>query len=266
MNIGLLIGPFLAGAIYEHAGYDAVFAVLLIVNAFAFGLRAAAIEKGVAAQWLQRAGLDDSSLNDEFAPVDSGRMSSTISNGYLVAAKDVERDKQTVEPTEHSPLLPKKNRNWTVGLSSSFPTATILLSSKRLNAAVYGGFLHSLIISSFDTILPIFVMKTFHWKATASGLIFLAITVPSLLSTFVGMLSDRYGPRLTSLSGFALATPALALLALSRDDSMTSLVWMIVSLVIIGKSISYSNFHPSPNLPPSSMGQCRARYSPCPYS
>jgi MFS family permease len=238
MNIGLLMAPFLAGAIYEHAGYDAVFAVLLIVNALAFGLRAAAIEKKDAARWLQSARLDDSWLNDGSAPVGSGRTSPTTSHGHWVATKDVGPDEQTAEPSEDSPLLPyrsTKNREWISWLSAWFHTATILLSSKRLNAAVYGGFLHTLIISSFDTILPIFVMKTFHWKATASGLVFLAITVPSLLSTYVGMLSDRYGPRWTSLSGFALVTPALALLALSRNDSTTSLALMIIALVSIGK-------------------------------
>lgn len=247
MNIGLLVGPLLAGAIYEHVGYDAVFAILLLVNGLAFGLRAAAIDtKGVAAvRQLQHAGMKDSAFDSESGLVGSGGQTNSAispsSNSVVATKKNVESNQQTTAaeaPTEHSRLLPYRSTETegsTSWLASTFPTVTVLWSSKRLNAAIYGGFLHTLIITAFDTILPIFVIKTFHWKATASGLIFLAITVPSLLGTFVGMLSDRYGPRLTCLSGLGLATPALGLFALSRDDSITSLVLMIVSLIFIGK-------------------------------
>lgn len=238
MNFGLLISPFLAGAVYERAGYYAVFAVILGVIGFDFVLRVAMIEKRTAARWLECGRFDSAVVSrGKPTPMDSdpGRLSSDLN-----ATEDVEPNRQTAEPDEHSPLLrPNGSQGhmekgtW---LATKFSTAVALFSSPRLNAAVYGGFSHTMLIIAFDTILPLFVIKTYHWKATASGLIFLAITIPSLMSTFIGMLSDRYGARVTSLLGFAVATPALALLGLCKEDSTTSQALLVLFLVLIGKS------------------------------
>lgn len=237
MHFGLLLSPFLAGAVYERAGYDAVFAVILGVIGFDFVLRVAMIEKRVAARWLESDTCPEAVVpSGESSPWNSD--SEHFSSGPT-ATEDEEPNDHPFGPDENSPLLPsnrsgshEKNETW---FASKFPTAVALFSSPSLNAAVFGGFSHTMLIVAFDTILPLFVMKTFHWKATASGLIFLAITVPSLLSTFIGMLSDRYGARITSLSGFAVVTPALGLLGLCKDDSVRSQALLVVLLVLIGE-------------------------------
>lgn len=241
MNFGLLFSPFVAGAVYERAGYYAVFGVVLGVVAFDFVLRVAMIEKRVAASWTAGMSLGDGDSHDESTQVDQSSGSSTTA-----AEEEEDLNQPASEQNERTPLLPprscsknpggKKPKSW---LSTRFPMATVLFSSPRLNAAIYGGFLHTMLISSFDTILPTFVINTFHWKATAGGLIFLAITVPSLTSAFVGMLSDRYGARLTSLIGFAFVTPILALLGLCKDDSTTSMILLEVFLVFIGLGLNF---------------------------
>ena len=237
MHLGLLLSPFLAGAIYERAGYDAVFAVLLGVIGFDFVLRVAMIEKKVAARWLESDKFHKAViLIDEPSPseIDSEHYSSGST-----AIEDEEPHNQSSGSDENSPLLHSSksdgNREKETWFASKFPIAVALFSSPSLNAAVYGGFNHTMLIVAFDTILPLFVMRTFHWKATASGLIFLAITVPSLLSTFIGMLSDRYGARITSLFGFAVVTPALGLLGLCKDDSIRSQALLVVFLTLIGE-------------------------------
>ena len=237
MHFGLLLSPFLAGAVYERAGYDAVFAVILGVIGFDFVLRVAMIEKRVAARWLEKDTFPEAVVpSGESSPWNSD---SEHCSSSPTATEDEEPNDHPFGPDENSPLLPSnrsgghgKNETW---FASKFPTAVALFSSPSLNAAVFGGFSHTMLIVAFDTILPLFVMKTFHWKATASGLIFLAITVPSLLSTFIGMLSDRYGARITSLSGFAIVTPALGLLGLCKDDSVRSQALLVLLLVLIGE-------------------------------
>ena len=237
MHFGLLLSPFLAGAVYERAGYNAVFAVILGVIAFDFVLRVAMIEKRVAARWLESDTFPEAVVSSrESGPWNSD---SESFSGSPTATEDEEANGHYFAPDENSHLLPSnrpdshgKNKTW---FASKLPTAAALFSSPRLNAAVFGGFSHTMLIVAFDAILPLFVMKTFHWKATASGLIFLAITVPSLLSTFIGMLSDRYGARITSLSGFAVVTPALGLLGLCKDDSVGSQALLVVLLVLIGE-------------------------------
>lgn len=41
--------------------------------------------------------------------------------------------------------------------------------------------------SVFFQVLPLFVMETFGWSSTGSGLIFLCIFIPSLLGPSIGM-------------------------------------------------------------------------------
>ena len=53
MNGGALIAPFLAGVIYDHAGYYAVWALALSVIGFDLILRLAMVEKSVSRQWLK---------------------------------------------------------------------------------------------------------------------------------------------------------------------------------------------------------------------
>ena len=240
MNFGLLISPFLAGAIYERVGYFAVFAVILAIIAFNFCCGLAIVEKRVAVRWLKNSSLDDAAPSGERSSTDPEAVSTNTSNSTLVDSSREELGPQGLKSDEHSSLLPFASRrkafkqSW---LASRFSKLAILLSSPRFNTAVYGGFIHTMLIVSFDTILPLYVIKTFHWGATGSGMIFLAITVPSLLSIFVGMLSDRYGARLTSLSGFALLTPSLTLLSLCQTNTVAIQALLILLLILIGESI-----------------------------
>lgn len=237
MNCGLLIAPFLAGAIYERVGYYPVFAVILGVLALEFVLLILVIEKKTAAAWLERPSSDESASSEESAsvkPHESGQAKGSVgsTNNVTTVASD-EGDRERPDPDECSPLLPRQpNKSW---FATNFPMTTVLLSSPRLNAAVYGGFIHTLIIVSFDTILPLFVNRTFGWKSTAGGLIFLTLTVPSLLSSFIGILSDRCGARLVALCGFAILIPSLAFLGLCNDDSMRSKVLLGALLALIGR-------------------------------
>ena len=111
---------------------------------------------------------------------------------------------------------------------------TTLLASPRMRAATYGCFTHTLLISSFDAILALFVKHTFHWSSTGAGLIFLAITIPSTLGAAIGALSDRYGTRAVALFGFGLTVPSLALLGVVTDASVGHQAALIVLLVANG--------------------------------
>lgn len=86
-------------------------------------------------------------------------------------------------------------------LAERFPTTCGLMSSGRLVAAMYGGFVQVALICSFDSILPIFVHKTFSWDSSATGLSFLAISIPALTGPLIGLLSDRLGTRIVVLRG-----------------------------------------------------------------
>ena len=239
MNLGTLIGPFLAGLIYEKAGYYAVFAVVLGVIIFDFMLRLIMIEKRTAAKWLHREGHDHQHLaGEETTDIKAPDHCSSGSDGSSTWLGSEQPDQLLPDPDETISLLPRsqKNNSW---FSRNFPTMALLLGSPRLKAAVYGCFTCASVTASFDAILPLFVKRTFHWSSSGAGLIFLAITVPSLMGTFIGALSDRYGTRKVSLVGFALTTPSLALLGVVTDDKLVNKILLPVILVSAGKAPSF---------------------------
>lgn len=244
MNLGTLIGPFLAGIIYARLGYYAVFAVVLGVIAFDFSLRLLMIEKKTAAKWMLR-GENFYQPSHESGVVPASTSTATTYSGSggssTTRPGSEQADDQVLipeSPDETSILLPrkvplpKKKSSW---FSRKFPTMALLLSSPRLRAAIYACFTTATVSATFDAILPMFVKRTFHWNSAGAGLIFLALTVPSLLGTAIGGISDRYGTRRISLVGFALTTPSLALLGVVRDDMLVNKVLLPVILVFVGK-------------------------------
>ena len=130
-------------------------------------------------------------------------------------------------------------------LVSHFLIMTVLLSSKRLMSAVYGSFINTTLICAFDSVLPLFVKKTFGWNFTAAGLIFLTIAFPSILGPLAGAIADRFGPRPVALCGFAVATSALALLGLVRNGIVGMQALLGVLLTIVGTLVYF--FDPSPD-------------------
>ena len=241
MNLGALIGPFIAGALYAHAGYYSVFGVVLGVLVFDTILRLIMIEKKHAAKWLGKGNAKGSCVSEE-APLcpddlNHGYNTSRSENSSVYNSDHVTGDRQYSVPNHKYSVatVPTRYLNPVSWFKHTFPTMSCLLGSPRLTAAVYGCFTHTTLIAAFDAVLPLFVKRTFGWTSTGAGLIFLAITIPSLLGAAFGALSDRYGPKKVALVGFAITIPALALLGLVTDPVLGQQALLVVLLVIIGK-------------------------------
>ena len=248
MNLGALVGPFIAGALYENIGYYAVFAVVLGVLVFDTILRLIMIEKRTAAQWLVEKDSSDPISNEEaHLPQDISADSPNAvypSDSIDSAVVDGQPCTPYISSNESSPLLakaPPKSKSW---FRRAFPAMSVLLSSPRLMTAVYGCFTHTTLIAAFDAILPLFVKRTFGWGSTGAGCIFLAITIPSLLGPIVGSLSDRYGTKRVALLGFTMASPFLALLGLVTGSEPVYQVLLIVLLILTSQYLSCSYFSP----------------------
>ena len=255
MNMGVMISPFLGGLVYEKAGYYPVCAMGLGVIAFNFMLRLVIIERKDARKFLDH----DQPINTH----DTGYGSFAEANGNGTGSFDGERDLESQnngkadgssEPesdsqsklgvSEEDSLLPNSRvtppsnhpREFSSGLAKYFPVTFLLLRSPRVWTALYGALVHLGIITAFDAVLPRFVHSTFNWGSMGAGLIFLAISLPSLLGGLFGTLSDRVGPRLVALTGFAISIPALGLLTLIGNNNITNIVLLCLFLALIGKS------------------------------
>jgi MFS family permease len=249
MTAGFLVSPIIAGIVYHNTGYLEVFILVFAVLTFDFTLRATMIEKKRAAKWHEaeksQATHSAEGENNEYSDDWS---SSSRNHGVAKSVArhgDSIREESEGEPNETSPLIrrcsappqdeltrPKS------GVARLFPKMSVLLSSPRLVVAVLGCFTHMIIVTSFDACLPLFAKRTFGWNSSGAGLIFLPLTLPALFGAAYGALSDRYGPKKVSLSGFGIATIFLAMLALISENTILHKVFLSILLVIVGQYLS----------------------------
>lgn len=94
--------------------------------------------------------------------------------------------------------------------------------------------LNDILVDSMDTVLSIFMKRTYGWTSGPTG--FLNITIPSLLGPFIGMFTKAYGVRFTAILGLTLPVPALGFSNLAQNDDIWSKVILCISLFVTGKS------------------------------
>ena len=248
MTGGFLVSPFLAGVVYAKAGYFPVFILVFATLGFDLFLRIIIIEEKTKARFISDGGqreqyrarsnqssprLHNSSLtgsnHDESDPTEDSDREHRSSGSSTVNGTDPDEP-----PKAKIPETSESRFNPAFRFRKAFPRMATLLRSARLSAAVYGCFTYGTVICSFDAILPLFVNRTFGWDSQGVGLIFLALTVPALAGAAFGAVSDRYGPKRVSLSGFLIAIVSLALLALVRDDSNVAKAGLAVLLFTLG--------------------------------
>jgi len=121
-------------------------------------------------------------------------------------------------------------------LQSVLERVGFLFSSSRLLVALWGNFVVALFLTSFDSVLPLFVQETFGWQQSGQGLIFVPLIVPHVLDPVTGFVIDRF-PRscryITAGAFFTLA-PLLVLLHLVTDNSMYHKIILCSLLGLIG--------------------------------
>ena len=118
------------------------------------------------------------------------------------------------------------------------PAVITLIKSRRLLCALWATVVIATLLTQFDSVLPLFVEDTFHWGATAAGLMFLPLLIPSFLSPLIGAAIDRLGPRWFSVAGFILFTPLEVLLRFVTHDSLQQKVLLCALLALLGLTIN----------------------------
>ncbi|OBT60591.1 hypothetical protein VE03_10001 [Pseudogymnoascus sp. 23342-1-I1] len=241
MSVGIIIAPLVGGVVYQRSGYYAVYYVCFGLLALDIAMRLALVEKKIAAQWddvvgVEGKGVAGTNTAEEVGEEDSAAVEvkgedldvpgGTSSTG----ASTTNEAATSIQPPATSSTTPPQPR-------PRLPMLT-LLSSRRLLAALWGCLIQASILTAFDSVLPLFVSRTFSWSPTGAGLIFLPILIPGFFAPLFGAISDRHGPRWLAVSGFVLAIPCLVLLRFVDHNSTRQVVLLCALLAVLGTALA----------------------------
>jgi MFS family permease len=216
MIAGGIAGPLLGGALYEHAGYYAVFGLAFALLGLDMLFQIILIETKPATNGLESRGESpDGPLPAHPVP------------DKEVSPRSVQADKACVPQTAPPP---------------DSEAVSALLSCPRLWVVLWGYMVTALIMTAFDSVLALFVRERFGWNQSAQGLVFLALFIPQLLNPAVGMIRDRYARAGRYMVGgaFAIGCLALILLRFVVNDSVGSKVLLCTLLAVVGLSVTFS--------------------------
>ena len=219
ISVGTLGGPLLGGVVYQSGGYYAVFGLAFGLIGLDIILRLLLIEKRHALKWLVPE-LRPPTENDPLEP------------GSVAPA--VPPTPSTASDTQGPPKpLPSQ---------SGLGRLATLLSSPRLVVSLWGYFVISLVLGSFDSVLPLFVHDTFGWQQSGQGLIFIPLMVPHITDPLTGWMLDHFPKscRYITSTAFICAAPLLVLLRLVTDNSMQQKILLCALLSLLGLCLAVS--------------------------
>ncbi|KAJ5814383.1 uncharacterized protein N7503_001133 [Penicillium pulvis] len=132
---------------------------------------------------------------------------------------------------EDSPLLENS-------VSSDHPLSFWGFLHPIMLGVIFCVFVISSILSAFETTLPLFVLDTYHWSSLGAGLIFLPMTIPSILSTPIAHLVRRFVPRTIVMTGFFLMAVPMVSLRWTQENTIHHEVALVSLLFIIAVSVT----------------------------
>lgn len=81
-------------------------------------------------------------------------------------------------------------------------------------------------------------MDTYGWSSLGAGLVFLPLTLPSILSVPLGSRAGRFGPRNVVALGFALMVVPIIALRWTQMDKLEHEILLCFLLLIIGLTMT----------------------------
>ncbi|KAJ5096474.1 hypothetical protein NUU61_005830 [Penicillium alfredii] len=246
-TLGFMAGPLLGGIVYQEGGFYAVFGMAFGIVGLDMFLRLAVVEKRTANRWLSSPS-DSEHLSEETS--DDPQETSATSSESEEPSDEASMRKAPSSDGEQQPDEKRHGpKESAVGASVQVNTSTPatddrtrkgrfallkLLKQPRILIIGWAVIVSSIVFSSFDATLPIFVQDTFHWNALGQGLVFLPPCVASILQPLFGYLSDKFGARWITFTGFVALAPCLICLRLIERNTLTEKVILCLLLGLVG--------------------------------
>lgn len=190
ITAGVLTGPVVSGALLQWTNYWTAWAAPLVLLGICFVARFAMLEERPTEK--AKSSPEDHQSTDETAP--------------LIATDAINGGHTTIDAEE-------------VKASPSRGFYSIMFSRGSTYAALLNVTAFSMIISGFDTTLPVHLRDEFGWRPAPIGSIFLGIQVPSMImAPFVGWMRDRIGLRWPTAIGWLCSAPLFWFLGVPSQD------------------------------------------------
>lgn len=230
MSLGVLLAPLLGGVVFERAGYYSVWAMAFGLIGLDILLRLIMVERKIAVRW-------DPQYEPKRAEVSPGErpiVADQLDEKTDATESDEDKTKDPLPESSDNHTHQDDDRYTRDSWFNRLPPVLKLLASRRLLSALWAVLIHAALLTSFDSVLPLFTKNTFGWNATGAGLIFLPIVIPTFIGPYIGALSDKHGPRWFATAGYVGCCPFLILLRLVDHDSLKQKVLLCTLLALTG--------------------------------
>lgn len=214
----------MGGILYDKAGYLGVFGLGFAILAIDFIMRVLVIEKKVAKRY-------DAYESDHATTPDSG-------------ANREQDDQEGQQNGEEEPLLGKKE-NQEFKIRDDLPwicrKVPILpcLADPRLLTALLVAFVQATLLGNFDATVPIVGQELFNFSSLEAGILFCPLGAFDLfLGPIAGWVTDRYGTKITSVTGYTYLVPVLVLLRLPHAGGKDQMILYGALLALCGAGLA----------------------------
>ncbi|KAJ5597011.1 hypothetical protein N7450_003469 [Penicillium hetheringtonii] len=209
MTLGFTSGPVVGSVVYGIGGFYAAFGMGFALIILDLGLRLTAIEKKMVESWVSSDNEVEGSFQDE----------EYADNGYGVTP---------------SSLVSKPSR-----FGGEFALFQ-LLRRPAILIVLWAVTVSAIMTSALDATLTILVEDLFEWDVLGAGLIFIPGASAAILQPFFGYLTDRFGSRIIAFISFLASSPALILLRLVEENTLSHKAILCIILAVIGMCVDLS--------------------------
>ncbi|KAF9975581.1 hypothetical protein BGZ73_000697 [Actinomortierella ambigua] len=181
-TLGLMLGPPVGGALDENIGPKAPFVLCIIFIAIDLIARLLIIEPRAAKIKQIRA-------------FEKEKRQTKQQNDGATAEKVME---DPLELATTATLTPCNDEKADDAQSQGRPPKTTLwklLRHPRLFTALVVSFVQAFVVSAIEPVLPLYLEREFGASKTKVGLIFLSLSIPTIVAPLAGAFSDRHGAR-----------------------------------------------------------------------
>ncbi|KAJ5088062.1 hypothetical protein N7456_011678 [Penicillium angulare] len=225
MTWASVVGPAIGGSMYDILGFYSMLAIPACLVFLNLGLWFTIIEMPERVLQKNEPGWAAQSLGDQVQRQAEEAMSESSTS------PDSSHEQTSLL---ESLYLDTEARNTSLERKT---TVFRLLLSKELCLPMISTTVLSIILSSLQTTLPIFVTQNFGWNSTGAGFMLIALHVSGFAGGYMNKIISQAGLRVPGATAFILVANVWILMRLVTQNSTGDIVLLVGLLIVLGMAI-----------------------------